>query len=567
MPDAIRVFISYSHDSRHHQQRVLSLSNRLREDGIDCSIDQYEVSPPEGWPAWMSRRIQEANFVLVVCTQTYLRRLEGDEVPGIGLGARFESMLSMQEIYKANSRNEKFIPVVFRPDDQRYVPNLFAGTIYCLEQPDGYEQLFRHILGIPSAERPPIGKLKSEYNLRSFDPRQPHPDFFFFVKDRVHYPPGPMRSETISGFEGTRSNLPTALDFVGRAHEVEEVKALLQTGAKVVLLRGPFGVGKSALALEVAHQLQGRSEYRAFIWVSVGPEGLTLSELFNRMAGALEYDYVLRLQPEDKKSEITKILEISPSLITIVGFESIGEPGVEQFLKMLPDGTQVLVTGCESAPRMAVPINIASFTDSDAVVFARNEVGRMDPAMLQDLDLAGLDRICRLGQNIPLAIQLVVGQLRQADSPNTAITAMEEACFDSIGSIFRRAWSVLSEPAKRTLMTLSLFADSPIAETLRAITGNSEPETQEALVQLLALRLAWIPMDEGAANGTLPKSPEIRTFSPRVCYPSSTHRPTLPQGYDSTKLLASTLGKPPKPVIFGSSPRNHPDALTRHTIR
>jgi hypothetical protein len=26
----------------------LKFSDRLREDGIDCTIDQYEMSPPEG---------------------------------------------------------------------------------------------------------------------------------------------------------------------------------------------------------------------------------------------------------------------------------------------------------------------------------------------------------------------------------------------------------------------------------------------------------------------------------------------------------------------------------------
>ncbi len=47
------VFISYSQDSEEHKKRVLDLSNRLRGDGVDCSIDQYEESPPEGWTRWV----------------------------------------------------------------------------------------------------------------------------------------------------------------------------------------------------------------------------------------------------------------------------------------------------------------------------------------------------------------------------------------------------------------------------------------------------------------------------------------------------------------------------------
>lgn len=46
--DDIKVFISYSHDSPEHKNRVLELSDRLRGDGIDSVIDQYEGSPSQG---------------------------------------------------------------------------------------------------------------------------------------------------------------------------------------------------------------------------------------------------------------------------------------------------------------------------------------------------------------------------------------------------------------------------------------------------------------------------------------------------------------------------------------
>jgi selenocysteine lyase/cysteine desulfurase len=58
-----KVFISYSHDSPEHEDRVLGLANRLREDGIDAEIDQYEISPPQGWPSWYEQQIKSADFV------------------------------------------------------------------------------------------------------------------------------------------------------------------------------------------------------------------------------------------------------------------------------------------------------------------------------------------------------------------------------------------------------------------------------------------------------------------------------------------------------------------------
>ena len=68
-----KVFISYSHDSPEHMERVLQLANRLQVDGIDAVLDQYEGVPGEGWPAWMEKKSREADFILVICSATYLR--------------------------------------------------------------------------------------------------------------------------------------------------------------------------------------------------------------------------------------------------------------------------------------------------------------------------------------------------------------------------------------------------------------------------------------------------------------------------------------------------------------
>ena len=108
----IKVFISYSHDSPEHADRVLALSDRLRGDGIDCIIDQYEDSPDEGWPRWTERQIRDVDFVLMVCTETYCRRVIGEERPGTGLGVRWEGNAIYQHIYNAETKNNKFIPVL-----------------------------------------------------------------------------------------------------------------------------------------------------------------------------------------------------------------------------------------------------------------------------------------------------------------------------------------------------------------------------------------------------------------------------------------------------------------------
>src|SRR3954454_3399615 len=94
-----RVFISYSHDSREHERRVLALADRLRSEGIDAIVDQYEPHPAQGWPRWCERQIVDAQFVLIVCTEAYHRRFFGDLSIPAGYGVCWEAHLIYQSLY------------------------------------------------------------------------------------------------------------------------------------------------------------------------------------------------------------------------------------------------------------------------------------------------------------------------------------------------------------------------------------------------------------------------------------------------------------------------------------
>jgi hypothetical protein len=101
-----KIFISYSHDSADHDKRVLALAERLRKNGVDAQIDQYvSGTPEEGWPRWMLERLDWADFVLVVCTETYYKRFRGREEQGKGKGADWEGSLITMAIRMALCRS------------------------------------------------------------------------------------------------------------------------------------------------------------------------------------------------------------------------------------------------------------------------------------------------------------------------------------------------------------------------------------------------------------------------------------------------------------------------------
>ena len=156
------VFISYSYDSPAHVQRVLDLSNRLRSEGVDCVLDQYEESPAEGWPRWMDRKIRDAKYVLIVCTETYLKRVMGDEIPERGLGVKWEGTLAYQHLYNAGLENKKFIPVLLDADDYPYIPvPLQPFTFYNVSEEIRYDRLYKRLTDQPHIEKPALGAKRS----------------------------------------------------------------------------------------------------------------------------------------------------------------------------------------------------------------------------------------------------------------------------------------------------------------------------------------------------------------------------------------------------------------------
>jgi SEFIR domain len=155
------VFVSYSHDSPTHMDRVLALCDRLRRDGIDAEVDQYDAAPREGWPRWTLRQIEAADFVLVVCTETYRRRFDGKEEKGRGQGVAWEGAVVTQVLYDS-AVGGKFVPVVFSPEDEAHIPTVLRGmTRYNLVSENGYEQLYRYLTGQPAAPRPDLGPVLS----------------------------------------------------------------------------------------------------------------------------------------------------------------------------------------------------------------------------------------------------------------------------------------------------------------------------------------------------------------------------------------------------------------------
>jgi SEFIR domain/VHL beta domain len=161
MAKSSRVFVSYSQDSPEHKARVLALATRLVTEGIDAKLDQWLTSGPEGgWQLWTERQIADADFVLLVCTDLYRKRVERpDEVEG-GAGAFWEGNIIRKRLYDDKGANRRFIPIFYGASGSASIPEMLEGfSYYQIDAPDGYTALYRRLTDQPEIVRPELGSL------------------------------------------------------------------------------------------------------------------------------------------------------------------------------------------------------------------------------------------------------------------------------------------------------------------------------------------------------------------------------------------------------------------------
>ena len=126
------VFISYSHDSKVHKQWVLELAQKLRQNGVDIIIDQWDLDPGDDAVKFMEYWVQNSDRVLMICTEPYVNKVNEGEG-----GAGYEATIVTQELVR-NSGTKKFIPII-RQSQGSYVLPTCVGTRMAVNLTDSPE--------------------------------------------------------------------------------------------------------------------------------------------------------------------------------------------------------------------------------------------------------------------------------------------------------------------------------------------------------------------------------------------------------------------------------------------
>jgi hypothetical protein len=164
MTEKPKIFISYSWTNPSHESWVINLAERLVSDGVDVSIDKWDLKEGHDKFNFMETMVKspDINKVLIILDKKYSEKAD-QRAGGVGT----ETQIISPNIY-SNVSQEKFIPVVSERDEDGngFIPAYLKGRIYIdLSEQEhyetNYENLLRNIYKRPAYSKPKIGKAPS----------------------------------------------------------------------------------------------------------------------------------------------------------------------------------------------------------------------------------------------------------------------------------------------------------------------------------------------------------------------------------------------------------------------
>jgi predicted ATPase/transcriptional regulator with XRE-family HTH domain len=295
-----------------------------------------------------------------------------------------------------------------------------------------------------------------------------------------------------------QSNLPLpTTSLIGREYEVDMVlQQLLNPSCRLLTLTGPGGVGKTRLALEVAHRLRDVFQHGVYFVPLVSTAAAEF--IFPGIADSLGFPVA---NAGDVKTQLFRFLKGKSVLLVLDNFEHLMN-GAELLAELLESGAEIklFVTSREplnlraewtfTVQGLPIPTNISpeqlESNSAAALFLQRARQARLDFS-LSSVDFPHIERICQLVEGLPLGLELAAAWVRTLSCREIAreiennLDFLSSAARDvpqrhhSMRAVFDSSWHQLSAEEQNVLMRLSIFRGGFTREAAAQVCGARLP--------------------------------------------------------------------------------------------
>jgi predicted ATPase/DNA-binding winged helix-turn-helix (wHTH) protein len=358
-----------------------------------------------------------------------------------------------------------------------------------------------------------------------------------WIKDAATAPAEPPSSQSVAvSRQNSRTNLPVSpIDLIGRAFAARHVAEVLVTH-RVVTLTGPGGIGKTALALQVAQNVFTKTQVDAY-FVDLAP--LSDPRLVpTTIAGVLD----IRLgNDETDAASVARAIGARQLILVIDNCEHLIDAvaRMTETMIQMSRGVSVLATSRENMRIVGEyvyrvgPLSVPTEQDLEPdVILAQSAVqlfiARINAAQAafsaDPANLIQVAAVCRQLDGIPLAIEFAAA--RAATLGLTQVAARLDDRFGLLTAGRRTAlprhqtlratldWSyeLLSEGERRLLCRTAIF---PAGFTLEAAAAVDPERPSGAVLEDIANLVAksLLSLDSSAAGGRWRLLETIRAYA------------------------------------------------------
>lgn len=305
---------------------------------------------------------------------------------------------------------------------------------------------------------------------------------------------------------------PDYVNFVGRKDELTRLRNLLHPQDRVwtVVIDGIGGIGKSALALEIAHRYLNEYEFllqaerfEAIIWYSAKTSSLTaegiqtryqvtntINDIYKEIAVVFKEDDIYRNNLAEQNILIKRALSQQRTLLIIDNFETIDDERINSFIRELPAPTKCIVTTRHRID-IADPIRLSAMSRDDAIALIKQECNKKSVHLSNNQAELLYNRTA----GVPLAVVWSIAQISyHGFDIEKVLKGLGNAKGDIARFCFESAIQQIQEqPAYKLLVCISLASNSLNRELSRDAIGYiadfSEIDRDEGLAILERLSL------------------------------------------------------------------------------
>jgi hypothetical protein len=291
-------------------------------------------------------------------------------------------------------------------------------------------------------------------------------------------------------------------ELIGRDILIGSVMAALRdpSGKWVVAVDGMGGIGKTALAREIAERCTSEHLFDAVVWDQAPKEsqGLPIGKSKGKGKGTLTFETVLdsiarqlgaldvpRLKGSEKELRVKGLLQAHRVLVVLDNLETAKELQNEIVRRLLPllSPGKALMTSRHRFQGEVYAVHLSGLDEDGSLRFIRQEAQEKNIQNVSKANISELKQIAVTTGGSPLALKLVVGQLghlplsavleqlRDVKLPKGDSDKNDYARFYK--GIFSPSWKLLSDDGKNLLISMSHFAPG-IGGTYEAVKATSD---------------------------------------------------------------------------------------------